>query len=166
MAVALAYQLRLPARLRLEFAERIDGILREQQCPPELNVQSVVSACMNRLYDGTFVPKGIAPTRYAHARGLKSSILLAPESYLIRAASCTFSLYVVQCVKGKYIRLRRLPSSQHPSQYYWPPWLRQDLGRPDGGREHERRLLAEAALPSPAKSAADAVPVLRKLHCI
>jgi hypothetical protein len=63
MSVALAYQLRLPARLRVEFAERIDCILREQMCPPALNVQGVVSACMNRLYEGTFVPKGIAPTR-------------------------------------------------------------------------------------------------------
>ena len=63
MAVSLAYQLRLPAHLRVEYAERIDCILRENLCPPELNVQSVVNACMNRLYDGTFVPKGIAPTR-------------------------------------------------------------------------------------------------------
>ena len=63
VSVALAYQLRLPADLRVEFAARIDAILRDQGCPPALTVQSVVNSCMNRLFEGTFVPKGIAPTR-------------------------------------------------------------------------------------------------------
>ena len=63
MSVALAYQLRLPAALRVDFAAHIDAMLREQLCPAALSVQGVVSACMDRLYEGTFVPKGIAPTR-------------------------------------------------------------------------------------------------------
>lgn len=110
MSVALAYQLRLPARLRVEFAERIDRILREQMCPPSLNVQGVVSACMNRLYEGTFVPKGIAPTRYAYKSVARVTL---PQT------SCPLSL-PMQRAQGEHLRVRRLPCRRHPAQHHGP----------------------------------------------
>jgi hypothetical protein len=63
MSVALAYQLRLPAQLREEWALRMDEMLQEHNCPRHLSqTTAVVHKCLDRFFAGTHVPPGIAPT--------------------------------------------------------------------------------------------------------
>jgi hypothetical protein len=62
ISVALAYQLRLPAQLRVEWSVEIDALLEQHNCPAHLRTATVVQKCIDRFFAGTHVPKGIAPT--------------------------------------------------------------------------------------------------------
>jgi hypothetical protein len=62
VAVALAYQLRLPAALRVDWAKRLDALLVEHRCPAHLRSNAVVQKTLDRFYASTHVPPGIAPT--------------------------------------------------------------------------------------------------------
>jgi hypothetical protein len=63
LSVALAYQLRLPAHLRIQWAARVDVLLVEHKSPKHLRAAGVVmSKCIDRFFAGTHVPQGIAPT--------------------------------------------------------------------------------------------------------
>lgn len=68
VSVAMAYMMRLPAVLRVEWSRCIDVLLVQNGCPRDVNV-SIVQTCIDQLYAGTLVPRGIAPTRCVSKRG-------------------------------------------------------------------------------------------------
>lgn len=63
MAVAMAYMLRCPAPMRAEWLTFIEALLTKHGCPSHLRAASVIAQCIDQVYAGTLVPRGIAPTR-------------------------------------------------------------------------------------------------------
>lgn len=62
MTVGLAYLFRLPPNERFAFTEHVDSMLSLHGCPEHLRIRPVLQECLQKVFRGTRVARGIAPT--------------------------------------------------------------------------------------------------------